>query len=799
MDIKFSEIISEILEHPSDDDCDEIAEISDYDDDRDDDYYPSENESEGDGDLLVESDDSYETPKTTHVSDSEEEKDEHSSVSQVFPMLQGTEKAITFMKSDKSAKGHYSNKRHACLFCEKVMPNMARHLSLKHHEEAEVAKILILPKKSKERRRLWEEIVNKGNFHHNYSVIEKGKGIIIPKYRKDDKSKADVKDYVPCYYCKGFYKRTELWKHTASCGGKSKELKSHTRNHVKLGRLLLPTSCNNVQFELKVLNVMRDDKVKSVVMTDRRIIDLGVRMFQKHGHEEHKYLYISQKIRELGRLLLFCKKRSINCVDDLLKTSNWDILIESIKSVCGFLDTKRSYTAPSLAIKLGQSLVKCANYMKSEGLKESNEEKVKTADAFLTLYENEWTESVSSHAHSTLNEKKYNKHLIIPLVEDVKKLSNFLHQQAYGLRAEIEVGKSDLYPELAQVCLAQVILFNRRRSGEAERMTVLAYNDALKGSGETDPVILSTLNEFEKTLCKSHLRVEIKGKRGRKVPVLFTEEMKKSIDILLEAREEAGVTQPYLFSRPGISKPYRGTDCIRKFCNLAQLQNPSAITSTKLRKQLATLAQILNLSETSQDILATFQGHDIRVHREFYRLPESTLQVAKVSKILHGINNGTIEKFKGKDFDEIDFADKETIDSESESEIEVDDDSNTASPMEVPCNSRVSTERSSCPPHAKPEAQGQGFADGKPLMEPSSSRTSGGRKRASVQRHTWTAVEKASLERQFNNFIKLGKTPGQLDCLNAIRKEKALSGFTWRNVKFAVKNIITSRLRSCRK
>lgn len=51
MDIKVSEIISEILEHPSD----EIAEISDYDDDRDDDYYPSENESEGDGDLLVES------------------------------------------------------------------------------------------------------------------------------------------------------------------------------------------------------------------------------------------------------------------------------------------------------------------------------------------------------------------------------------------------------------------------------------------------------------------------------------------------------------------------------------------------------------------------------------------------------------------------------------------------------------------------------------------------------------------------------------------------------------------------
>ncbi|XP_065922905.1 uncharacterized protein [Magallana gigas] len=64
---------------------------------------------------------------------------------------------------------------------------------------------------------------------------------------------------------------------------------------------------------------------------------------------------------------------------------------------------------------------------------------------------------------------------------------------------------------------------------------------------------------------------------------------------------------------------------------------------------------------------------------------------------------------------------EETIDTETESEKEVDDDSNTASPMEVPCKSKkLSTERSSCPPHAKPEAQGQ----------------------ASVQRHTWTAVER---------------------------------------------------------
>lgn len=36
---------------------------------------------------------------------------------------------------------------------------------------------------------------------------------------------------------------------------------------------------------------------------------------------------------------------------------------------------------------------------------------------------------------------------------------------------------------------------------------------------------------------------------------------------------------------------------------------------------------MLNLKENEIEQLATFLGHDIRVHGEFYRLPESTLQL----------------------------------------------------------------------------------------------------------------------------------------------------------------------------
>jgi hypothetical protein len=40
----------------------------------------------------------------------------------------------------------------------------------------------------------------------------------------------------------------------------------------------------------------------------------------------------------------------------------------------------------------------------------------------------------------------------------------------------------------------------------------------------------------------------------------------------------------------------------------------------------------------------TFMGHDLSVHKNYYRLPESTLQVAKISKILLLMEKGKVDK-----------------------------------------------------------------------------------------------------------------------------------------------------------
>ncbi|KAJ8305181.1 hypothetical protein KUTeg_017269 [Tegillarca granosa] len=750
--------------------CDNQEVIAD-DDSEDMSYHPSCSDS----DESSMSEEDYVRNDSKYVDKSSEECENDESM--IFPVLsQSFENKITFQIAGTNSKGNLSNKLHSCVYCGKLLSNIARHLSLRHHSEQEVTKILLLPKKSKERRKLWEELVNKGDFCHNYNVIENGHGMIIPKYRLGGNKEAQLKNYVPCSSCKAYYKKDDLWKHQKYCVLRESK---NSNEHIKNGRLLLPAKSIDKNFSNKILLNMRDDSIKLIVQKDRRIVDYGSRLLSKQGSEHNKLHYISQKLREIARLLICVKSKSDIDLDDLLSAKHWDLLIKSVKTVCEYDEEQCSFNVPSLALKLGHSLKKCARYKISEAIKENDNRKKQETENFLALYKEEWKDEISALALTSLEDKKYNKQQLLPLVTDVVKFNTYLKERASFLTEQIKDNIA-LYPELAIICLAQVILFTRRRSGEAERIRIDQYKETLRrGSGEPDPVVMSTLNEFEKNLCKSHLRVEIKGKRGRKVPVLFTNEMKKNIDVLCASREKANVKQPYLFSKPGDSKfPYRGSDCLRILAKKSGIENPSALTSTRLRKQLATMAHFLNLSETSQDILATFQGHDIRVHRQFYRLPENASQVAKVTKILHSLNNGMIASFKGKDFDEIEFkAENETIESEidsSDTETENYSDINENTSDQVESDLKRKT-----PQRENPEKE-KGKKNNTKLPE----------------RHNWTTEEKDALKRQFFKIINLGKLPGKMDILNAMKKEPCLANFPWTKLKFAVKNMITSRNRS---
>ena len=158
--------------------------------------------------------------------------------------------------------------------------------------------------------------------------------------------------------------------------------------------------------------------------------------------------------------------------------------------------------------------------------------------------------------------------------------------------------------------------------------------------------------KLEQELSEQFTRLEIRGKRGRKVPVLLTKRVTASLDLLNKYRSEVGVPEdnPYVFARVEAMTPIRGADCLRKFADACKAAHPERLRSTKLRKHVATLCQIMNLKDNEMDQVAKFMGHDIRVHREYYRMTENTLQLAKMSRVLMAIEQGT-HTYKGKSLD----------------------------------------------------------------------------------------------------------------------------------------------------
>lgn len=143
------------------------------------------------------------------------------------------------------------------------------------------------------------------------------------------------------------------------------------------------------------------------------------------------------------------------------------------------------------------------------------------------------------------------------------------------------------------------------------------------------------------------------------MPILLTLEVKEAIDALICHRNEAGVhpDNPYVFARAkrNSRKSVRGWDCLKAVAIRANVKCPHLVTSTKLRKYVATVCQIVDMTNSELDWLANHLGHNIDVHRDFYRLQESTLELAKVSKLLIAVDEGKASKLAGKKLDEIEL------------------------------------------------------------------------------------------------------------------------------------------------
>lgn len=596
------------------------------------------------------------------IQDKEQENSTHSiKINNTLELMECTLNVDRAKKSSNTKK-LIKDKRVFCLFCEKLETNFPRHLERKHALEPEVRTFILFPKKSKERLMQLELLRNKGNLQHNKNVLDKKNGALIVGRRPSMADEVEASNFLPCKHCFKFFKKKLLYRHINRCSFKNNESTSSfpkRRNNLMLSAALLHVNDDHKKLQTEVFNSMKCDEVTLVAQKDNLICLFGSRLLKNH-RERHLKNYISQRLRQLAKFLLILRslEPDVQDLQDFFVPTHYKTVVQAAKKLSGYDDDKNTFTHPSNALKIGHSILQCADILQSQFLiKSGPEHELKNLKNFIQVFEKEWRYSISSNACTDMSKKKFNKHVGLPDAKDITLLHNFLLNQLEKLKTSINLGEinQENYKKLCQNLLTQIILLNRRRSGEVQRIKVVDYLNRNKNKIQEE--IHKSLSKVEIQLSKNFECFEIRGKCGRAVPVLLITSMKESLDLLLTMRNAVSVFKQndYMFAIPNTEVGcYRGSDCLRNASKECGSSSPELLTSTKLRKHIATMSQLLNLTKNDREQLANFMGHDLKIYDEYYRLPDETLQVSRISKILLAMESNNLHKLRGKTLEEFD-------------------------------------------------------------------------------------------------------------------------------------------------
>ncbi|XP_050516338.1 uncharacterized protein LOC126891198 [Diabrotica virgifera virgifera] len=639
-----------------------------------------------------------------------------------------------------------------CYFCESLVKNFARHIQRNHSAESEVHKILSLPAGCKQRKDLITALRKRGNFLNNNHIQKPVK-----------KPNLTNTILVPCSNCLGFYSSKMLWRHRKQClGATTANSKIDGQNILLKGLRVDP------EVQQKVFPRMRPDEISMAAKKDTLICAFASRYLKQH-RETHLINVASRKMRELAKLLIEVKKMESNVNDlfEALHPKYFDTLVAATKIVAKYDPLNNYYKSPTYALNMGTSLKPCYDIAILHALKrKQNFGNMSTANAEADLktttqfIEAHWKFEVSYQASNDLSVKKWNKVTIVPLASDLKLLKEYLTRKAKNARENLlkENKNKSHYITLLKCVYCKILLLNRRRPGELQRLPLYLYEKAEAPTNKYEEFDL-VVSPCEKILMQRFKRIVIRGKWGKGVPVLFSCDVQEQIETLLKFRDNFLSSKNYLFGNPGTIEPIAGYKVLKQFARECGAKNSNALSATRLRKHLATLSQIFSMTDQDVEQLSTFMGHTPGTHRGSYRLPDDVYQTSKITKLLLLMEQGLAAEHKGKTLNEI--------------KIDLEDDLLTAENVEDHEDDMEMVVSADVPKEGEPKSKQQK------------------QKRVLVK---WTDEQKQVVLEFFNGHIKKKRPPKRIEVEQLKEKHpQLLSNKDWLKIKVFIQNTYSQK------
>ncbi|KAF4527376.1 hypothetical protein B566_EDAN017689 [Ephemera danica] len=486
------------------------------------------------------------------------------------------------------------DKKSFCMFCECLVTNFCRHLSKSHPYEAEVEKLLALPS-GKEKCNLLTALRHKGAFMNNNRVLSTGKGTLMVKQRcskyKTLTAEEAKHNFSPCLFCHGYYTIKNLAQHVAQCSQNTQGVKV-PKGAVRAKCKLLKLSAEGASDGLKeaILSKMKDDKITDIIFQDPSILHYGNFLLDNVGSEVHLYKHVKAGMREVARFMFAVVEISegqCGKLEQVLDESKWDLLVEAVKRVCGDEDGSGKQQLPG---RIRQHLLKICSILKTQQ-PENAEKLVRVKDLLNTTYK---TTLIQPAPEPT--QAECDKEIELPSEIDLQTLHSYLKKsitEALGNLVQNPSGKT--YSKLASLLQVQLFLFSGRKVTELTQLSKEKYDTRAKLG--LDVSLAKSKNIPSSSLAKELYRTEVFDNHGKKVPVLFSTQMVRCLNVLIDHRETVGVetSNGFLFARPRSEYPIRAGDGIKQIVSECSVKFPGKLASDKVRSHIARVFQCFEL------------------------------------------------------------------------------------------------------------------------------------------------------------------------------------------------------------
>nr|CAI5822599.1 unnamed protein product [Callosobruchus analis] len=271
-------------------------------------------------------------------------------------------------------------------------------------------------------------------------------------------------------------------------------------------------------------------------------------------------------MRELSKVLLEIKKINpeVKCLFHALNPTNFDLFVQATQIVARYDPTKEKFEAPTFAMNIVNSLKQCCDIAINFVLRVPNAEAEVRFRTMIHLFQANWRFEVSSVAASNLNLNKWNKTTIFPLASDLKLLMIYLLDIAKQNIEKLQTDTRDAtaYNNLVETIFCRVILLNRRRPGELQRMLLDIYMNC-GNDKEQYQEFENIITKSERVLLRSLKRVVIRGADVNVPNNTYTSPgSKKKKRILIPwTPEEKKLAKQYFKGHIRCSKPPKRHEC----------------------------------------------------------------------------------------------------------------------------------------------------------------------------------------------------------------------------------------------